>query len=128
MIKLLTHATLFGGSKSPAYMDILKEPSELTDWPAVEKALTELKFCKDTLGKLNLSINAEKNLIENQYADEKNKLGEQIAKLTENITEYLSEHPDEVTEKKQFLDNVEIEEIHKFKIKFKKGNKNEDSN
>lgn len=112
--------SLYGGNKPPAWFDKLSELKALTTWPEAEKAIKELGFCRDNLKSVNRLIALEKEEITRKHGAKIDKLSDQIAGLYSNLTSYFESHPDELGRRKATMEqlNVEVEEIHKYKIKF----------
>jgi hypothetical protein len=117
--------SLFGGNSEPEWSEYLSELKPINDWPGAEKFLKELKFCKDELGKLTHAINREKSEIDFKHEHLTSKLDSQIHGLTQHLFDYFKREPVAIESHKPYLEqlNIEIEEIHKYKIKFKKGEK-----
>jgi len=113
---------LFGGNSNPPWFDHLSELKELETWPDAEKSLQEMRFCKDELASLHRSITAEQELIAQNFEHITSKLQLQIQGITQNLFSYFNSHPGEIETRKPYLEqlSVEIEEIHKYKIKFTK--------
>jgi len=108
----------------PVYKPLLRQPGTITSFKIFEESLSELKFCKAKLKDLKDKEARAMELAREPFADEITLLQKQAADLSGNIELYALANTDENTKELiNHISGVEIEEIHKVKIKFLKGDK-----
>lgn len=115
--------TLFP-EKDPVYKDHLKETGAIASFKEFEDTVKELRFCKSKLKTAKDNQTHAADLAKQPFKKEIELLEENIDQKLEAIQVYYLTHEEELQEKKVLLPDVEFEEIHKIKIKFKKETSN----
>jgi hypothetical protein len=109
--------------KDPVYKPHLRQSGTITTFKAFEESLTELRFCKNKLTEIKEKEQHAIELAIEPFADEKALLKKQVEEIEGNVQLYLGQNFESIKPNLDTLQGVEIEEIHKFKIKSKKEKK-----
>lgn len=115
--------TLFP-EKKPVYEELLKETTGIDSFKTFEQTVKEIRFCKNKLKDARDNQNRAAEIAKEPYRAEIEMLEEQIDSKSTAVQTYYLTHEEEIKSKKTLLPDVDFEEIHKIKIKFKKETSN----
>lgn len=118
----MANANLFP-PKDPDYKPHLRQSGTVTDFKTLGDCLQELRFCKNKLKDLKDKKQRAAQIAAEPFLAEEDILEKQVAAMQGNIDQYLTVNMDTQAELISTLPDVTIEEVHKFKIKFKKEGK-----
>lgn len=112
-------------NKEPAYKPHLRQSGTITSFKAFEESLQELKFCNQKLKEVKQKKAHAIELAVEPFLGEENLLKKQILEMQSNLEVFMNTRDEDTKNRIAQIPDVEIVEIHTYKIKFKKeGKKN----